>query len=227
MRLEDGSMLEKRTYSRSELIDLYKTNRLDAIKARIRRAGYVFSEAGRGNSYTLEILDLPREDHFKQYCIEVLGFSPQTDFQKLKYFLFFFLENEDFMTLQYNQMADIMTQNGIRITPQTISSYFQHLQAIGWAFTDHFDYVYFQYDETFGETRYITREEYCAINKEFWKLINTKHYTWSEAYYAIKQKYGSKPRKRPRSVKNGFFLTQYQAVWDLIDNEIKEKKLEG
>ncbi len=220
-------MLEKRTYSRSELIDLYKTSRLDAIKARIRRAGYVFTEAGRGNSYTLEILDLPREDQFKRYCIDVLGFSPQTDFQKLKYFLFFFLENEDFMTLQYNQMADIMAQNGVRITPQTISNYFQHLQTIGWAFTDNFDYVYFLYDEALGETRYITREEYCAINKEFWQLINRNKYTWKEAYSSIKSKYGNKPRKRPRSVKNGFFTAQYQAIWDLIENDIKQNNLEG
>lgn len=220
-------MLEKRRYTRSELTEIFRTSRLDAIKNRLRRAGYVFTEDGWGSSYSLEIQDLPREDLFKRYCIDKLKFAPQTDFQKLKHFLFFFLENEEFMTLQYNQMAQVMIEHGIHITAQTISSYFQHLKSIGWVFTDSFDYVYFLYDEALGETRYISREEYCAINKEFWQLRKKDHYSWSEAYAAIKKKYGNKPRKRPLEVKTAFFLEQYKAVWDLIDNEIKENNLEG
>lgn len=224
---EVSVMLEKRRYSRSELIEIFKTSRLDAIKAKIRRAGYVFTDSGWGSSYSLEILDLPGEDLFKRYCVDQLRFAPQTDFQKLKHFLFFFLENEEFMTLQYNQMAQVMIDHGIHITAQTISGYFQHLKSIGWVFTDSFDYVYFLYDEALGETRYISKEEYCAINKEFWQLRKIQHYSWSEAYAAIKKKYGNKPRKRPLELKTAFFLEQYKAVWDLIDNEIKENNLEG
>ena len=67
-------MLEKRKYTRQELIDLYKTSRLDAIKNKIRRAGYLYTEAGRGKDYTLEITELPKEDQFNQYCIEVLRY---------------------------------------------------------------------------------------------------------------------------------------------------------
>ena len=220
-------MLEKRIYSRSELIEIFKTNRLDAIKARIRRAGYVFTEKGRGADYNLEIQDLPREDQFKRYCVETLRFSPQTDFSKLKHFLFFFLQDEEFMTLQYNQMAQVLRQHGFSISPQTISNYFQHLQSIGWVFTDTFDYVYFLYDDNLGETKYISREEYCAINKEFWQLIKIDHLSWSDAYKVIKKRYGSKPRKRPLELKTAFFNHQYKAVWDLIDKEIIENNLEG
>ena len=115
-------MLEKRKYTRSELIEIYKTDRLDAIKARIQRAGYIFQSSGRGKDYTMEILDLPKEDELKQYCREILGFSAQTDFTKLKYFLFFFLQNEEFMTLQFNQMAQVMRDHGITISEQTLST---------------------------------------------------------------------------------------------------------
>lgn len=220
-------MLEKRKYTRSELIEIYKTDRLDAIKARIQRAGYIFQSSGRGKGYTMEILDLPKEDELRQYCREILGFSAQTDFTKLKYFLFFFLENEEFMTLQYNQMAQVMNDHGIEITQQTISNYFQHLQTIGWIHIGRFDYVYFLYDEAQGETRYISREEYCAINKEFWQLIKGQKYTWQEAAAEIRRKYGNKPRKRPKAEKTAFFLDQYQRVWDLIDKDLKENNLEG
>ena len=77
-------MLEKRVYTRAELVDLFKTSRLDAIKKRIQRAGYIYSETGRGEGYTLEILDLPKGEEFKRYCIDVLGFDPRTYFARLK-----------------------------------------------------------------------------------------------------------------------------------------------
>ena len=220
-------MLEKRIYTRQELIDLYKTSRLDAIKNKIRRAGYLFTETGRGSSYTLEITELPKADRFKQSCIEVLGFDPRTDFQKLKTFLFFFLANEEFMTLQYNEMEQIIQDHGGSVSAATISNYFKQLSAIGWAAQEPFEYVYFLHDSSSGKPRYISREEYCSINKEFWQLIKKEKLSWSEAYSRIKKKYGNKPRKRLKEVKIGFFSKQYEELWDLIDDELKEKNTEG
>ena len=220
-------MLEKRKYTRQELIDLYKTSRLDAIKNKIRRAGYLFTDTGRGSSYTLEITELPQADQFNQYCIEELGFSPQTDFQKLKTFLLFFLANEEFMTLQYNEMEQIIQDYGGSVSATTISGYFKQLSSIGWADQDPADFVYFLYDGSTGKPKYITREEYCSINKEFWQLIKKGGKTWKEAYTEIKEKYGSKPRKRPRAVKIAFAARQYEELWDLIDTDLKENKMEG
>ena len=220
-------MLEKRVYSRSDLIELFKTERLDAIKKKISRSGYVYREAGRGSSYTLEIIDLPFANQFKNYCIEELGFSPQTDFNKLKYFLFYFLENEEFMTLQYNEMASVLLDHGISITPQTISNYFQHLESIGWIYSDRQDYVYYLYDQEQQQNKYISKEEYCAINREYWDLVKNKNFSFSDAAAVITGKYGNKPKKRPLKLKTAFMLTQYQAVWDLIENEIMETKKEG
>ena len=220
-------MLEKRKYTRQELIDLYKTSRLDAIKNKIRRAGYLFTDTGRGSSYTLEITELPKADQFKQYCIEELGFDPRTDFTKLKTFLFFFLENEEFMTLQYNEMEQVIKAHGGSVSAATISSYFKQLSSIGWSVQEPFEYVYFLYDSSSGKNRYITREEYCSINKEFWQLLKRKKLSWSEAYHKIKEKYGNKPRKRRKEVKGGFFAKHYVELWDLIDNEMKDKLNDG
>ena len=41
-------MLELRDYSRAELIELYGTDRLDAIKAKVKRQGYTYENVGRG-----------------------------------------------------------------------------------------------------------------------------------------------------------------------------------
>lgn len=41
-------MLEKRIYTRQELIEIYGTSRLDAIKKKIKNKGYKYIESGRG-----------------------------------------------------------------------------------------------------------------------------------------------------------------------------------
>lgn len=220
-------MLEKRIYARAELVELFKTDRLDAIKNKIKRAGYTFTSSGRGSEATVEILDLPKENEFKQYCIETLRFSPQTDFRRLKLFLYLFLEDNDFLTLQINEMAQEMNDRGISVSPPTISNYFHHLQEIGWCSPDYFDYVYFLYDVRTKENRYITQEEYKAINKEFWQLVKIDKLTYGDALRIIQGRYGNKPRKRPLEVKTAFVAHQYKAVWDLIENDMLENKMEG
>ena len=79
-------MLDMRTYTRQELIDIFKTDRLDSIKAKIQRRGYIYTTSGRGDTFTMTITGLP--PRFKTFCIERLGFAPQTDFERLKVFLY-------------------------------------------------------------------------------------------------------------------------------------------
>ena len=54
------SMLEKRIYTRQELIEIYKTQRLDAIKNKVKREGYSYIDSGRGASYTMQIVEIPK-----------------------------------------------------------------------------------------------------------------------------------------------------------------------
>ena len=87
-------MLDLRQYTRQELIDLFKTKRLDSIKDKIKRYGYKYTTDGRGDSFTLTITELP--PRFRNFCIDELHFAPQTDFLKLKKFLYRFMFDEDF-----------------------------------------------------------------------------------------------------------------------------------
>ena len=83
-------MLDMRTYTREELVELYHTDRIDSIKSKLNRQGYTYSACGRGQTFTLTISGLP--PRFKTFCMEQLGFAPQTDFERLKVFLYnFFL----------------------------------------------------------------------------------------------------------------------------------------
>ena len=73
-------MLDIRTYTREELITIFKTNRLDSIKAKLKRQGYEFETSGRAETATVTITKQPLR--FRRFCIDELGFAPQTDFKK-------------------------------------------------------------------------------------------------------------------------------------------------
>lgn len=216
--------LEKRVYSRAELVDLFKTDRLDAIKAKIERAGYTYRSSGRGKSYTMEIQDLPMEDPFKKFCIETLGYDQRTEFPKLKVFLYYFLADDEFMTLQNNEMSKLIEdQTGIHISSDTISNYYDRLKARGWA--DHFygEYVYYIYDNNEKKNRYISREEYCSIYREFWAIVRAHKGDFSVADSKIRAKYGNKPKKRFKELKTAFFNKEYDELWQILENEYSKK----
>ena len=93
-------MLELKEYTREELIAIYKTTRLDAIKNKVTREGYKYTSCGRGKDYKMVITLLPNKNNaFKEYCIKNLGFAAQTDFLKLKVFINAILSNDDLIKL--------------------------------------------------------------------------------------------------------------------------------
>ena len=107
-------MLELREYNKCELIEVYKTDRIDAIKAKVKRQGYTFENIGRGDTYKMKITALPCGlNGFKMFCIEELNFDTHTDFNKLALFMKNILDDEDFMQLQYLQMARVMQKQGV------------------------------------------------------------------------------------------------------------------
>ena len=222
-------MLDKRTYSRQELIDIYKTDRLDAIKKKITREGYSYKDCGRGKSYTMEILSLPdNSKQFEEYCIREMGFAPQTNFIILKYFLYNVITNDDFIKLQYNEMVEILKEQmkaiieknkNISITAQTISKYFKQLQENDWIFLDSFEYVYYVYDTNINHNRYIDKKEYCKMYKDYWITLRATHYDFEIAENQIRAKYGSKPKKRAKAEINAFSFMQYNAIQEFLEKE--------
>lgn len=55
---------------------LHGTNRLDAIKKKLKKYGYEFTESGKGKEYKITIIAEPNAaSRFVIYCIETLKFS--------------------------------------------------------------------------------------------------------------------------------------------------------
>lgn len=216
-------MLDIKDYSRQELIKLYKTDRLDYIKKKIKKDGYTFEDCGRGKNYIMKITALP--DYGKQlekYCIEELGFSAQVNFSVLKYFLYNFLLDENFMTLQFTEMSEVLLQQGVYITPQTISNYYKHLESIGWSYSDSYDFVYYVFDNHTEHNIYITKEEYCSLYKDYWITVRKNKGDFLEAESNILKKYGHKPKKRCKKIKNGFYIVEYNTVMGLLEMEFSK-----
>lgn len=214
-------MLEKRIYSRQELIEIYKTQRLDAIKKKIKNEGYSYIESGRAASYKMQITEQPKGQEFKEFCIKELGFAPQTDFNKLKYYLYNFIYNDEFITLQINEKIEVLNKQGINISDKTIASYCEHLESIGWTSTMKYsEYIYYVYDKRLLHNRYISHEEYAEMYREFWRTVETNKGQFANAEKNIRSRYGGKPKKRPLPQKNGIYNMQYKAVQELLEKEI-------
>lgn len=209
-------MLEKKIYSREQLIKLYHTDRLDAIKKKINREGYKYIDSGRGSSYTMQITYIPQSTEFKDYCINELCFSSRTDFNNLKWFFRFLLSNYDNVKLQYNEMQEILVKQGIAISAQTISNYCKHLQSIGWIHEDSSSYVYYYYDYDIKHNRYITKEQYRKIYKNYWIIYYKHGKSFQQAEQYLCKVYGSKPKKRPLKTLNGIYKSQFNKIKSMI-----------
>lgn len=209
-------MLEQRDYTRQELVSIYKTERVDAIKKKLSRQGYTFEPKGRGNNLVISIISLPvGEDAFKRYCVEELGFSPQTSFDKLKVFLYNCLDNEGFIALQHNEMAETMERQGTPITEETVSGYCKAMARLDWFSYSSFDYVYYVFDKEEQHNKYIDQSEYRELYRNYWKTVEDDKST-VRAEVEIRAKYGSKPKKRLRPALNGFYHKQYNTLMKLI-----------
>lgn len=158
-------MLDMRTYNRQELIDIFKTDRLDSIKAKIQRRGYTYTTSGRGKDFTLTVTGLP--PRFKTFCIERLGFAPNTDFDRLKIFLSYFFFDEEFRQLPVGAMAWYL-ENEMYITYQTFSRWINKLIDKGLIYRSPFDFNYYACNGNQKPIR-ITKELYCEAWKAYWE----------------------------------------------------------
>ena len=213
-------MLELRDYSRAELIELYGTDRLDAIKAKVKRQGYTYENVGRGQSYFMRIQACPQDTLMKRYCIDQLGFDANTDFEKLGSFLRNVVSNEGFVTLQIDEMREELLKQGCSISPKTLQSYKHKIRQLGWTTYSYVDYVYFVFDKNQQHNRYISKEEYKEMYNQYWNTVRLDK-SFDRAEREIKEKYGNKPRKRLKEVVNGIYSRQYNELIELINAEVK------
>ena len=182
-------MLELKQYTRQELISIYKTDRLDAIKKKVTREGYKYTNLGRGKDYVMQIDELPKDkDSFKEYCINILGLAPQTNFDKFRSFIYYVLTDDTFINLQYAEMSRFLAARNINITRKKF-----------W---------------NINRTRTITQEEY----KRAWKEFREGNYnSTNEAVSGLYSLCGALPRKKPVAALNAFYIDEYNKLLKIIE----------
>ena len=185
-------MLDMRTYTREELVELYHTDRIDSIKSKLNRQGYTYSACGRGQTFALTISGLP--PRFKTFCMEQLGFAPQTDFERLKVFLYNFFFDDDYRQLPIVTMARILEKE-FYISYQTLSNWIDKLEKANLIHRSmaEFNYYAFGKDECGNPIEIpITEKLYKKAWNEYWK---GNEYSYCEALACMNEVIKGTPKK--------------------------------
>ncbi len=212
-------MLDLKEYSRQELIEMFHTDRLDSIKGKLQRQGYKYTTSGRGKTFTLTITELPLR--FRNFCIEELHFAPQTDFNRLKKFLYQFMFDEEFRRLPFVTMKEYMVGT-MEITNQTISKWVKHFYDENMIADG--EMIYYAIDKVNGACKRITKEEYSEAWRRYWEIRNDEDGTPNGQYHlacAERDSYvGGYPYKKADIVFNAIETKRIDTLEEILRQEI-------
>lgn len=192
-------MLETKTYSANELFAIMRTRSKSATDRKLNNYKISYSSEGRGNRLTYTITDIP--DRFRVYCVFDLNFSPQTDFSKLRDFIFYFLGDDDFNWRPMEMMEEYLRIAGCGMSRQTISGYLRHLERLNLIAST--NVVYYRVYKDFGVQKHdiITKEEYSAAWSIYWNK-REQGYASRAAYSVMYNSFGGVPRKQRKLEQN-------------------------
>ena len=214
-------MLEERKYTIAEMAQITGTQSRQGIRRKLENYEIVFEESGRGSSVVFDVKNIP--DKFKVFCIIDLGFPSQTDFIKLKYFMYYFFCDETFAQLPDEVKEVKLRGDGKTISRQTISNYIERLNKLNLISKNTDNYVYYFASGDYRETT--TKEDYSKAWREYWANKNNGCDS-SEAIRIMCYDYGGVARKYPIPEWNGIYLEEINYIIDLvcesIENELPE-----
>ena len=160
-------MIECKEYTAPELWKYFGVRNNSGLEEKMTdtyKIGYTKTGWGKNTRYTITAIPNP----FKVFCVFDLGFSPQTNFCKLRDFLFYLFNDEDFNGKPFEMMEAYLRIEGHSMSRQTIANYVQRLQDLDligkWG-----DYVYYRVYKHYGvqEHTVITKEEYNAAWRDY------------------------------------------------------------
>ena len=108
-------MLECREYSYQELCSIFNTRDARSIKNRLTRWNVEYTYEGRGANLKLTIQNI--HDPFRVFCILELSYAPNTDFRKLAYFLYYYMNDIEFYGLPCTRQEQKNTDGGKNAYP--------------------------------------------------------------------------------------------------------------
>lgn len=209
-------MLELKTYSYSELSQLFGTRDRQGIQRRLDR--YDVEYTVRGRAATAEFTITAIRNPFKLFCIMDLGFAAQTDFYKLKYFIYYLLNDDEFVGLPCEAMQNRLDEDNHLTTRQTIRTYLRKLSDADLINLRSYEYrYYFAICRTQINT---TRETYSAAWQEYWQLRDEGLLSIDAMQHVIRI-YGGVPRKQEIIEFNGIYNDIREYLNDLACKSIE------
>lgn len=213
-------MLKLIDYTKPELTAMFGTKDMEGLQRKMRGYGIAFDVKGRGKSAVFTIKEIT--DPFKVYSITELGFNGRTDFKKLLYFLYYFLNDDEFRAMPDEVKEVRMEERGNRISRQTIANYTAKLDALELIDRNTYDYVYyFAYKHT---QRFVEKEEYSQAWREHWERRKNGMGNYESIARMIVD-YGGVARKQAIPEINGIYTEQIECLNTLVQQSI-EKEVE-
>lgn len=214
-------MLEERKYTIAEIAEITGTQSRQGIRRKLENYEIVFEESGRGSSVVFDVKKIT--DKFKTFCVIDLNVPPQTDFTKLKYFLYYFFCDETFAQIPDEAKEERLRSDKKDISRQTIAKYIERLDRLNLISKNTGNYVY--YFAKGGNRRTATKEEYSKAWAEHWENLRNG-YRSAESIINMCFEYGGVARKYPIPEWNGIYLDEINYIIDLvcesIENELPE-----
>ena len=209
-------MLELRTYTIDEMLDILKVNNRQGIQRKLDRYGVEYSVSGRGSGAKFEIKSI--DDEFKLFCILDLEISANTDFQKFLYFMYSFLNDDDFHWIPDEMLEIKMDERENHISRQTIANYKRILSRLE-LFEKVGDYVYYF---ARGRTQNITdKKTYSKAWREYWENQD-KGLDSREAICIMCAKYGGVARKQAIMEENAIHADTINKINDMVCKAIEK-----
>lgn len=213
-------MLEKRMYTKDEIVAILGTTDRQGIKKKLDGYGVEHTIEGWGD-FTLTITKIKHP--FKVFCITELGIPAQADFNKLKTLYYYLLCCPGFATFPYQVMAGLLQTEDYPVSNKTIGKWVSYLGKINYFSFDKEDCKYYAIRKQKDGHRVcfeITKEKYSKGWQIYW---NTKKTMGTEMAYNYMFNYvGGHPYRKAIMKPNAFCLKEINQLIEILKEEFLE-----
>ena len=214
-------MFREKEYTIMEMREITGTKDRQGIREKLNNYAIEFDESGWGKTVVFDIKNIP--DKLKVFFVIDLKVPAQTDFTKLKYFLYYFFCDETFAQIPDEAKAERLKKDKNDISRQTIAKYIARLDTLNLISKNTDNYVYYFASGNYRENT--TKETYSKAWKEYWQN-KSNGYSTADAINEMRYNYGGVARKYPIPEWNGIYLEEINYIIDLvcesIENELPE-----
>lgn len=212
-------MLELRTYTKDEIINILGTEDRQGIKRKLDGYGVEYIIDGWGD-YKLTITAI--NDPFKLFCITILGIPAQADFNKVKTLYYHLFCCPEFATKPYEVMASVLKEEDEKDPPssKTVSKWIAHLGKIDFVAFDKEDCTYYAIQKCKDGLRNcteISKETYCTGWHIYWKYKEREG--TDAAYYRMFNYVGGHPCRKAKMKPNAIYLNEINQLIDILTDE--------